>query len=109
MLTIFLAGIPLLGYASSHQTISSILDKIKTEILDPVIAILFVLATVVFMWGVIQYVIGSGGNETMLARGKRVMLYGIVGMFIMSSAWGIIRILCFFFVTCAEIFPIGNV
>ncbi len=91
------------------MTIGQIIEKIQTEILDPVITILFVLATVAFMWGVIQYVIGSGGNETMLARGKRVMVYGIIGMFIMSSAWGIIRILCFFFVTCAEIFPLGNV
>ncbi len=81
-------------------TIECILTKIKVEVLDPVIAILFVLATIVFLWGIIQYVIGSQGNETKLQRGKQAILWGIVGLTIMASAWGIVKILCDFFGTC---------
>jgi len=83
------------------MTIKTLLDKIQTEILNPLIQLLFVAATVVFLWGVIQYVIGSKGNEQQLQKGRQVMLWGIIGMFIMVSAWGIIKILCNFFGTCS--------
>jgi len=84
-------------------TIECILTKIKGEVLDPIIAILFVLATIIFLWGVIQYVIGSQGNEQKLILGKKVMLWGIIGLTIMASAWGIVKILCDFFGTCGAI------
>ena len=83
------------------MTIKTLLDKIQTEILNPLIQLLFVAATAIFLWGVIQYVIGSKGNEQQVQKGKQVMLWGIIGMFIMVSAWGIIKILCNFFGTCS--------
>ncbi len=82
------------------MTIKTLLDKIQTEILNPLIQLLFVVATVIFLWGVIQYVIGSRGDDKQLEKGKQVMLWGIIGMFIMVSAWGIIKLLCNFFGTC---------
>ncbi len=86
----------------SCTTIDCILTKIKVEILHTVITILFVLATIFFLWGVIQYVIGSQGNEQKLILGKKVMLWGIIGLTIMASAWGIVKILCDFLDTCSS-------
>ncbi len=84
-----------------NPTISSIIARLQTEVLNPLINVLFVLATVIFLWGVINYVIGSRGDERRLDAGKRVMVWGIIGMTIMASAWGIVRIICVFFGTCS--------
>lgn len=83
------------------MSISDILEKIQEEILNPFIALLFVVATAVFMYGIIRYVIGGGEKD--IETGKKLILYGIIGMTIMVSAWGIVRIFCEFFGTCVYI------
>ncbi len=80
--------------------LEKLIKDIETAILNPIISILFVLATVIFLWGVIQYVIGSQGDTAKLEKGKQVMIWGIVGMAVMASAWGIVAIICQFFGTC---------
>lgn len=82
---------------TATSPITCILDKITSQILNPVIILLFALATIMFLWGVIQYVIGSQGDTGKLEKAKNVILYGIIGMFIMASAWGIVAILQNFF------------
>lgn len=86
--------------ASGHTTVSLLLGKIQDQLLNPLINILFVLATVIFFWGIISYVIGSRGDQKRLDQGKQIMGWGIIGMAIMASAWGIVRIICRFFETC---------
>lgn len=81
----------------SCDTIACLINKITDQILNPVIVLLFVLATIMFLWGVIQYVIGSQGDTNKLEKARSVILWGIIGMFIMASAWGIVRILQNFF------------
>jgi len=84
------------------QTINDLVQKIQTGILDPLIALLFVLATVVFLWGIIQYVImGNQGNEAAMKQGRKVMIWGIIGLFIMTAAWGIVSLFCQFFFNTA--------
>lgn len=63
-----------------------------TTILNGVIALLFVLVTLYFIWGVIQYV-SAAGEETKLKLGKEHMIWGIIGMAVMAGAWGIVRII----------------
>lgn len=55
------------------------------DILNRVIPVLIALALVVFFWGLIQYIRTHKG-------GKDIMIAGLVGLFIMVSVWGIIRI-----------------
>lgn len=86
-------------------TIGTLLKSIQTGILNPLIALLFAAATLVFLWGVLNYVIGIYGDEKKLDEAKRIMAWGIIGLLVMSSAWGIVRVLCVFFGTCANVFP----
>lgn len=79
------------------MTIQGIIEKITREVLNPLIIMLFALATVLFVWGLITYIIASQGNPAKLDMGKKAILWGIIGMTIMASAWGIVRILCGFF------------
>ncbi len=64
-----------------------VIDPIISNIVSPLVMLLFAVAIVVFAYGVFQVV---WGGEEGQKKGKMSMLGGIVGMFIMLSAWGII-------------------
>ncbi|MBI2056499.1 MAG: hypothetical protein HYT37_03945 [Candidatus Sungbacteria bacterium] len=89
--------------AVENTTVDSLVNAIIVGLLSPAIKFLFVLATVIFLYGVITYVVGSQGSDAKLDKGKKVMQWGIVGMFIMASAWGIVKVLCDFFGSCSQI------
>lgn len=92
--------------AVEDTTVDQLVDKFITEILNPLITLLFVVSTVVFIWGIIMYLSGSKGDPKKLEMGKNLIFWGIIGMFIMTSVWGIIRLLCLFFGTCENVpFP----
>src|SRR3989344_3578132 len=86
---------PLLVFAQGPGTISTILTQIKT-LFNTIIAVLFVLATVVFLWGVIQFIAKSGDPEGQ-KKAKGIMTWGIIGLAVMAAAWGIVSILVAFF------------
>lgn len=47
------------------------------------------VAVVVFFWGIVKYVI-SGGDEEKRKQSRGVIVYGIIGLFVMVAIWGII-------------------
>lgn len=63
---------------------------IVNSVLLATIPVLMVLATVVFLWGVILYVI-AGGDEEKLERAKGFIIAGIIGLFVMIAVWGIVQ------------------
>lgn len=69
-----------------------VLDKIKVNILNPFIAFLLVLALVWFLYGVYKF-IASYDNETARTEGKQHMIWGVIGMAIMVSVYGLLSIL----------------
>lgn len=63
-------------------------------IINPILLLLFAGGLLVFVAGVVEFfweinVVGSHDKDA----GKRHMLYGIIGMFIMASAWAIVQII----------------
>jgi len=70
----------------------ALIVKISENILNPFIAFLFVLATVYFLFGLVQFYI-AGDNEESRKKGQSHMVWGIVGMFIMLSVFGIMRVI----------------
>ena len=85
------------------MTVEGLIVRITKEILNPLIVLLFAVATLMFAWGIIQYVLGSQGSDQKVEQGKKAMMWGIIGMFIMASAWGFVKILCDFFETCRNV------
>lgn len=66
-----------------------LVGKFVTLILNPAIGVVFALATLLFVWGVIEFI--KDLNEGKASEeGKRHMLWGVVGMLIMVSVFGII-------------------
>ncbi len=70
--------------------IKILLGKIATYIINPVIVFGFAIATVVFFWGVVRLIWGADGGD--LEKKKSTVFYGIVGMFVMFSVYGILRL-----------------
>jgi len=59
---------------------------------NSVIPIIFALAVVMFVWGVVQYVINSD-EEAKKEKGKQFMIWGIIALAVMVSVWGLVSIL----------------
>lgn len=68
------------------------LAKIQILIINPLIGLLFALALMFFLWGLMQFILNANNEEGRTA-GKKHMIWGIAGMFIMVSAYAIIDIL----------------
>ena len=73
------------------EDVEDTLKAINREVLNPLIALLFGVALVVFLWGVVEF-IASAESDQGRARGKQHMLWGIVGMTIMVGAKAIILV-----------------
>ena len=65
---------------------------IVVDILSQAVIILISLAVVFFLYGILKY-IGRGDDEESQKKGKNIMIYGIIGLFVMISFWGIVNIL----------------
>jgi hypothetical protein len=55
------------------------------------IPLAFALCLLYFFWGVAKYIRTGAGGEKAAEEGKRVMIWGIVGLFVAFSIWGIIK------------------
>lgn len=53
---------------------------------------LLVLATLVFLWGILKY-ITAGGDSAKIAEARSYILWGIIGLAVMASVWAIINYL----------------
>ena len=69
---------------------TSLFTNIKS-ILNAVIPIIIALAVVYILWGIVQAYIK--GDEESRKAGHLKILYGIIGLFIMLSIWGLVNIL----------------
>jgi len=54
---------------------------------------MFAVALLYFLYGMYEFVAG-GDNEDRLTKAKNYILYGIIGLFIMVSAFGILNLIC---------------
>lgn len=61
-------------------------------ILNGVLIITMGIALVTFLWGVLTYTFGSKGADDK-TKSKNFIMWGIVGLFVMISVWGIVNIL----------------
>lgn len=67
------------------------IDPIISTIVNPLILLAFFVALIVFVYGIFQMVWSEGDDARQ--NGKLSIVSGLIGMFIMTSAWGIIYII----------------
>ncbi len=73
------------------QSAEKLIHNIDKYIVNPVIGLLFGVALIIFVWGVFQYFLSSE-SEDGRKTGSQHILWGIVGMTIMVSAFGILNV-----------------
>ena len=70
----------------------SFIGKVDTLIINPLIGLLFALAVVYFLFGVLEFILNQE-NEEKKTSGKSHMLWGIVGITIMLGVWTILNMI----------------
>ncbi|MCE9585039.1 pilin [Candidatus Nomurabacteria bacterium] len=71
-------------------TLDALLCKIGS-LLNSIVPVLIALGVVYFIWGVVSYVISD--DEEAKKAGKDRMIYGIIGLAVIVSVWGLVSIL----------------
>lgn len=80
------------GVAVPTRCFATLVDDVL-QIVQKLIAFIFVFTFITFMWGVIKGWVIQGGSEEGVESGKKVVFAGIVAFVVMSSVWGILYIL----------------
>ncbi len=88
---LYLLAIAIPVLAETPKNFKALIDMIISGILRPLVPFLVGLAVVVFIYGVITLMLSEGGEKK--EEGKQFMLWGIIGIFVMVSVWGLVAIL----------------
>ena len=99
---IILFVLPNLALAVSVVDIIDSASRIVTSTLIP---LAFALCLFYFFWGMAKYIREGAVSNDAAKEGKNIMVWGVVGIFVAFSVWGIIK----FIQTELKISPIANV
>ncbi len=83
-----LAGLPLAAQAS---TFAEIVNGQIVPLGNAVIALLYALAFIAFLIGLVRLFFSS--NEEARQNGRQFAIWGIVGLFVLFAVWGLVRVL----------------
>ena len=90
-------GTKMLGYiipvAHAQTTIEEIRANFLANIINPIVYLLFGLALVVFLWGMVEFIAGADDTEKAV-KGKSHILWGLIGLAIIMSVFGIMSFIC---------------
>ncbi len=75
-------------------SIDTLIYRLSTQIINPVIIFMMALAILIFIWGIIEFLMSQGGGEEKaIASGKQHIVWGLVGLVIMVGVFGIMRLI----------------
>lgn len=77
---------------AATYAIQPVLERINDAVINPLIAVLFIIAFASFVWGIVRF-IANNENESERSVGKQNMIWGVVGMVIMMGVFFIINII----------------
>jgi len=100
---VLILGYALLPLVANAQVLMTILQRFNA-LINTVIGLLFAVAVLIFLWGVVQF-IAKAGDEAGRTKAKGIMTWGIVGLVVMASVWGILNAIVGYFNTNL---PIGG-
>ena len=86
--------------SNSMHDITGILNWASCLLYKSVVPLLFAIATVAFIWGVIQFYLNPD-NEEKRKKGKSFIIGGLIALFVMVAMWGLVGIL-------TNTFQVGN-
>jgi Type IV secretion system pilin len=86
-LVLFLAlAVPFAAFAADIADFPGLVSTLTTW-LNSLVPLIFGVAMIVFLWGVVRYVIASDVKSK--ADGRTFIIYGVIGLGVMLSVWGL--------------------
>lgn len=79
-------------FLAEAKTFDEIVFDVNRTILNPLIQFAFLIAFVVFLWGMIEF-LRNANNAEKRKEGQNHILWSVVGFSIMLGVYGIIKIL----------------
>lgn len=83
---------PLVSFAQTTGGIRGIGNQLIDLINFVLVPLLFAIAFIVFIYGVAKSYIFSRGDEGAVEEGHKLILWGLVGFFVIISVWGLVNI-----------------
>jgi hypothetical protein len=100
-----LSGVDASCTLGNNPKFQDLLCYVTKIINDSVIPLIFALATVMFVWGAVNFFIINADEEAKRAEGKQFMVWGIVALAVMLSVWGLVGIVSSTFGINGNILP----
>ncbi|PIP73159.1 MAG: hypothetical protein COW88_02820 [Candidatus Lloydbacteria bacterium CG22_combo_CG10-13_8_21_14_all_47_15] len=104
--TSFIAVLAMPFAANAAQTLIGVAGVISA-LLNFLVPVFIVLALLYFIYGVIKYIVADSDEAKSSAR--NVMIYGVIGLFVIVSVWGLVAILQATFGTTETTLPLPTV
>ena len=82
--------IPVVAFAAPRTFGELVL--VLVSLINAAVSVIIALAVLGFFWGVSKYMF-SAQDTTKLEEGKKIMIWGIIALFVMVSVWGILNAL----------------
>ena len=89
-LVIIAVSVPLMAMAA-EDLITPVANNVLATV-RVLVTVVFVLAIATFGWGIVQFIFAAG-DPTTLAKAKQFLLWGVIGMAIMASIFGLTKFL----------------
>lgn len=85
---------PLVSFAETSLDFSSLENTISdfSSVIGKLVPVVIGLAMLVFLWGVLRYVVAEGDPEKR-SEARGFMIWGIVALAVMVSVWGLVKLL----------------
>jgi len=78
--------------AAGSTSLNELITKVMDNIVNPIVYLIIALAVVYFVWGVLVFIQNADDPEKR-AQGYKHMIWGIIGLFIILSAKGIVNVI----------------
>lgn len=93
MKKLFIVGVLLATpmVAGAISTVEGFVGRIIDVINNALVPLILALAFIVFIWGVFRYFISD--TDEVKEKGRDLIVYGLVGFFVIISIWGIVNLL----------------
>jgi len=83
--------VPMVAHAQTLAWFDTLTGSLQ-DIVDLLVPLFIGIALVAFLFGLAKYIFAAG-NEEAQANGRKIMVAGIIGLFVAVSIWGIITVL----------------
>ena len=79
--------------AADLAPLKRFIGKVEVVILNPLIKLGMVVALIVFLYGIFEF-LRDGASSEGRKKGGQHILWGLIGIFIMVAAGGIMNVIC---------------